>query len=118
MKQRNLFVDILIAVPITALLVLFINKLTDIITGEIPLEEKKKKNIIISFIAGLVGILIGWKVFYKSKLKNRPVMISLFVASSFLIINSLFFNWDGLTNDTKLLMLGVVLVGMIIVSYL
>ena len=118
MPQRNLFIDILIAIPITALIILFIKKLTDIATGEIPAEEKKKKNIIISFIAGLVCILIGWKVFYESKLKNRPVMISLFVARTFLIVNSLFINWDGLTNDTKLFMIGVVLVGMIIVSYL
>lgn len=117
MAKSNV-INILLSVPIAIIFVLFINKLTEILTQDLIAEEKIKKNLLISFIVGIIGILIGWYVFYKSKMKNKAIMIGLFLGSIYLIFNSIFLNWNKLTNDTKLFMIGSVFVALIIISYL
>jgi len=114
---KPIIIDVLIAIPITILFVLFITKFIEIITNEDKAEDKIKKNLIISFIIGIIGILCAWFIFYKSKVKNRSVMISLILGSLYLIGNSLFLNWNKLSNDSKLFMIGSVLVGLIVISY-
>jgi len=115
---KPLIVDIVLSIPIAGLLILFINKLIEILTMNMPAEEKIKKNIIIAFIIGIISILIGWFVFYKSAVKNIAVMLGLYLSAAYLTINSLLVNWNKLSNDTKLFMLGTVLVSLIVVTYL
>ena len=100
------------------LFILFVNKLIEILTHDTVAEARIKKNIIISFIIGIIGILIAWFIFYRSRVKNLGVMLGLMLGSIYLMINSLILNWDKLSNDSKLFMIGSVLVALIVISYI
>jgi cation transport ATPase len=115
---KSQVINVLLSIPIAALFVLFISKLIEILTNDLKAEEKIKKNLLIAFIIGIIGILVGWFIFYRSKVKNIAVMLGLFLGSIYLMVNSLLLNWNKLNNDTKLFMIGSVLVALIIISYL
>ena len=115
---KPLVINILLSIPIAGLFILFINKLIEILTIDLKAEDKIKKTLLISFIIGIIGILIGWFIFYKSKVKNMGVMLGLFLGSLYLMINSLLINWNKLSNDSKLFMIGSIFVALIVISYL
>ena len=117
-KAKSVVLNILLAVPIAALFILFVNKLIEILTHDTIAEARIKKNLIIAFIIGIIGILVAWFIFYKSKVKNLGVMLGLILGSLYLMVNSLLLNWDKLSNDTKLFMIGTVLVALIVISYI
>ena len=117
-KSKSVVLNVLLAIPIGLLFILFVNKLIEILTHDTVAEARIKKNIIISFIIGIIGILIAWFIFYKSKVKNLGVMLGLMLGSIYLMINSLILNWDKLSNDTKLFMIGTILVALIVISYI
>ena len=117
-KAKSVVLNILLAVPIAALFILFVNKLIEILTHDTIAEARIKKNLIIAFIIGIIGILVAWFIFYKSKVKNLGVMLGLMLGSLYLMVNSLLLNWDKLSNDTKLFMIGTVLVALIVISYI
>ena len=108
-KSKSVILNVLLAIPIGLLFILFVNKLIEILTHDTVAEARIKKNLIIAFIIGIIGILIAWFIFYKSKVKNIGVMLGLMLGSIYLMINSLILNWDKLSNDTKLFMIGAVL---------
>ena len=115
---KSQVINILLSFPIAALFILFVNKLIEILTNDLKAEEKIKKNLLIAFIIGIISILIGWFVFHKSKVKNTAVMLGLFLGALYLMINSLILNWNKLSNDSKLFMIGSTLIAFIIISYI
>ena len=117
-KSTKLFKDVLIAVPITIIYLLFINKIIDTLTHDMVAEERIKRTILISLIIGIVAIVIGIYVFGSSKLYNRPVKFSLVGGSTLLILYTLYYNWAHLQGDAKLFMLGGLFVVSIIWSYI
>ena len=98
-KSKSVILNVLLAVPIGLLFILFVNKLIEILTHDTVAEARIKKNLIIAFIIGIIGILIAWFIFYKSKVKNLGVMLGLMLGSIYLMINSLILNWDKLSMN-------------------
>jgi hypothetical protein len=117
MSVGSLFKDGIIAIPICILYLLFVNRVIDIFTENIKAEERIKKHIIITFIIGIVSILIAIYVFGNKKIKNRAVKFGLIIGAFILIINSLYNNWDNLEHDAKLFIIGAVFVLGIGLSY-
>jgi hypothetical protein len=117
MSATNLFMDGIIAIPICILYLLFIYRVLDILTENIKAEERIKKYISISFVIGIVTILIAIYVFGNKKIKNRSVKFGLIVGALFLITNSLYNNWDNLQQDTKLFIFGGLFAFGIALSY-
>ena len=106
MSATDLFMDGIIAIPICVLYLLFIYRVLDILTENIKAEERIKKYIVMSFVISIVTILIAVYVFGNKKIKNRSVKFGLIIGALFLIINSLYNNWDNLQQDTKLFIFG------------
>jgi len=117
MKGKNLGLDLLIAIPITFIYLLFIYKLIEILTIKDKPESKVKKTLILAFIFGIISLVLGYYVFGKSGVKNRPVKISLIIGAIILIFQSLITNWDKLQHDVRLMFIGIVLAVLIFASY-
>lgn len=117
MSATNLFMDGIIAIPICILYLLFVYRVLDILTENIKAEERIKKYIVMSFVISIVTILIAIYVFGNKKIKNRSVKFGLIIGALFLIINSLYNNWDNLQQDTKLFIFGGLFAFGIALSY-
>ena len=115
--STSLVKDCVIAIPITVLYLLFVNKIIEVLTENKLAEERIKKNIIYSFVIGLLGIVIGIYIFGRTQVKNRPVKISLVFGSLVLIIYSLYNNWNSLQSDSKLFIIGAIFMALIAISY-
>lgn len=110
--------DVVTAVPIGILYHFVINKFAELATDDMKIDEKIQKNIVISFVAGLVGIVLAMSLFEENKaLENRAVKYGIFTGSVFLMINTLIFNWVILGNDTKLFVLISLLFFVVGMSY-
>jgi hypothetical protein len=118
MKGKKLAVDLLISIPIILLFLLFVYKLIEILTMKDKPDNKVKKTLILAFIFGIISLAIGYYVFGKSGLKNRPVKFGLIVGSVILLFQSLITNWDKLQHDVRLMFIGVVFGVAIFLSYL
>jgi hypothetical protein len=117
MKGKKLAIDILISIPIIFLYLLFIYKLIEMLTLKSKPDDKIKKTIILAFIFGLVSLAIGYYVFGKSGLKNRPMKISLIIGSLILIGHTLIYNWDKLQHDVRLIIIGITLGVGVVATY-
>jgi len=110
MSNKKLVRDILLSIPISLIYVFFINKITELLTSDTVYEEKIKKNIAISFICVIVGFILAYKIFSHGKLKNRIIKYSLIFGSFILLINSIIYQWNDLSNDSKTFMIGLLLI--------
>ncbi len=117
MSNKKLVRDILIAVPIGILYILFINKLNEIVTNDLEYAEKIKKSIMINFVASIVGFILAYKVFGNEKLYNRIIKYALIFGSTLIFINALLYNWPELETDTKAIIFGITLVISILITY-
>jgi hypothetical protein len=117
MSNKKLVRDILIAVPIGILYILFINKLNQIVTSDLEYAEKIKKSIMINFIASIVGFVLAYKVFGNEKLYNRIIKYALIFGSTLIFMNALLYNWPDLQTDTKAIIFGITLVVAILITY-
>jgi hypothetical protein len=117
MKGKKLAIDLLIAIPIVLLFLLFVYKLIEILTLKQKPDDKVKKTLILGFIFGIITLAIGFYVFGKSGLKNRSVKIGLIVGSLILLFQTLISNWDKLQHDVRLMFIGIVFGITIFVSY-
>lgn len=117
MSNKKLVRDILIAIPIGILYVLFINKLNQIVTNDLEYAEKIKKSIMINFVAAIVGFILAYKVFGNKKVYNRIIKYALIFGSALIFINALLYNWPELETDTKAIIFGITLVISILITY-
>jgi len=89
-------------------------------------EEKINKSIIFILIAGVMGVVMSKLLFdtpiKKKKGKKDPkanksvVSNGLWLGGILLIVTSIFVNWQTLSDDIKLLMIGVTLIALIYYS--
>lgn len=117
MDNKKIVRDILLSIPCGFLYVFFINKIIELLTSETVFEEKIKKTIAISFVIVIIGYMLAIKIFASGKLKNRIIKYSLIFGSSIILLNSVIYHWPQLSNDTKALMIGILLLTLFILSY-
>lgn len=110
--------DIAIAVPLGVIYNVFVHKLANISLSGMEYNEKYQKSIIILFVAGIVGIIIAQNIFArKSYYKNRPIRYGMIFGSVLLITYSLITNWDKMDDNTKLVLMGIIMMGLVWYCY-
>jgi len=110
--------DVIISVPIGVLYNICIMKFADILTTGVKYDEKVQKNLIISFLGGLIGYIVVISLFDKGgMLENRGVKFGVLLGSTILILNTLFLNWNNLQDDAKLFIMGFLFFFLIGLSY-
>ena len=117
MNHKKLVRDILLSIPISALYIFFINKLTDIFNEDLIYEQKVKRTIVISIVSVIVGMVLAFKVFGVKPMYNRIAKYSLIFGSTIIFFNSIIYHWPQLTTDTKLIIVGITLFLSITLSY-
>ena len=116
-SNRKRVRDLLLSIPVSLLYVFFINKIINILTSDTEYEKKIKKKISMSFVIVIIGYALAFKVFNSGKLKNRIIKYSLIFGTTFILINSILYNWPELKNDTKTFIVGTLLLLLFIMSY-
>jgi ABC-type uncharacterized transport system permease subunit len=94
-----------------------VNKISDMLTKDNTMAEKIQKNIIISLIAGIAALVIGFYVFGNKKIENKIAKYGFVLAGAILLVYSLICNWDAISDATKLIFIGCILVALTVYSY-
>jgi hypothetical protein len=116
-NNKDLVKDVLFSLPIAIFLAFFIIKFAEMTTTDLILEEKIKKSLLISIIASIIGLALAIFIFSRGSLKNRAVKYGLILASSILLINSILFNWELLSHEIKLAIIGFILLLTVGITY-
>ncbi len=64
-----------------------------------------QRSILFLYFGGLIGLFLGYNM--NNKTANSGLRIGLYFGSSLLIFNSMLINWEYMSNETKLLLLGI-----------
>lgn len=117
MNNKKLVRDILLSIPLSLLYLFFINKILELLTSDTVYENKIRKNIAMSFIISIIGIIISLKIFSNGKLKNRIIKYTLIFSGLIILFNTIIYNWPQLSIDTKALFVGIILICGFVYSY-
>jgi len=114
--------NITVSTSIAILYNLFVHHMASIMFKDASYEDKINKSIIFILIAGVIAVIMSNLLFEPTK-KTKSGRSSTSVISSglwlggiLLIITSIFVNWQTLSDDIKLLMIGVTLLALIYYS--
>ena len=111
-------IDVLMALPIGIIYNMFISKISDIMTKNDAFKTKVQKELIIMILGAIVAFVVASLIFGEtSPAENRATRYGLYFGSVVMLINSILFNWDTFDNDTKLFVVGFILITIITVSY-
>lgn len=108
---------ILISVPIAIIYNLLVSKIINILTVDYAQKDRIQKELLISVIAGVVAIAIGFIVFGNEQIENKIVKYGLILGGGILLFYSTIYNWNTLEDLTKVLFLLGTLVVVILFSY-
>ena len=114
--------NITVSTSIAILYNLFVHHMASIMFKDNTYEDKINKSVIFILIAGVMGVVMAKLLFEesvdktKTKVKQSVIGSGLWLGGILLIITSIFVNWQTLSDDIKLLMIGVTLVALIYYS--
>lgn len=117
MNNKKLVRDVLLSIPLGLLYVFFINKLLELLTSDTVYEDKIRKNIAMSFVIVIIGLVLSLKVFASGRLENRIIKYTLIFGNIIILINSILYHWPQLQTDTKALFVGILLLLGFVLSY-
>jgi len=110
--------DIVIALLIGIIYNFLVHKIGEIMNGNLEYKDKIQRNLILTFIGGIVALILAVIVFgANKKYKNRSVRYGLYIGGSILLFYTLLYNWNVLGNDTKLSIMVASLLGLLWYSY-
>lgn len=117
--NKQLVKNIILSVPIGVLYYIFVLKLNEVLIDQVEYDKKMNRTIAIGLVAGLSGFILALKVFGNKKLftYNLSLLIGLIIGSIGILTNSVLYNWDFLSQDTKLIIIGISLIAVGIFSY-
>ena len=108
----SLIKDIAFAAPIGAIYNIFIHKVASVSLSNFTPEEKHQKIIILVFIIGIISIYIS-----QAFIINRAMRYGIDFGGALLIFYSLITNWSDMNDDTKLVLMGIILSGLVWYCY-
>ena len=110
--------DISIGITIAVILYVFILSITTIMTNNETISEKTQKVFIWNFIAGIALIFMGNTVFNNTNgIKNNAIRYGAILGGCGLMVNSIIMNWDYLSDATRVVLFGLLLMVIIAYSY-
>lgn len=111
-------INVAISVPMAVIIYMLTDKLIISLTCESKYNERVQKSFVMGFIIGLMYIALGLTIFNEgSNMDNQSLQLAMYGAGGFLVLNSVFFNWDDLDEGTKIVILTISISGLVIYSY-
>lgn len=110
--------NVALSIPMAIIIYMLTEKMITSFTSDNKFNDRVQKNFVLGFVIGMAFIALGMTIFAKSSnMDNQALQFALYLAGGFIVINSVFFNWDGLDEGTKIIILGVSMAGMVIYTY-
>lgn len=110
--------NVIMSIPMSIILYILTEKIIINITSDNNFNDRVQKSFIMSFVVGLVFIALGMTVFNEnSNIDNQSIRYALYSSGCFLIVNSVFFSWDNLDEETKIIILGISISCLVLYSY-
>jgi len=107
--------NVAISVPLSIMIYMLTEKTIMFVTAENKFNEKIQKSFVYAFIIGLLYIAISMTIFSEhSNIYNQSLQYALRGAGFFLVLNSIIINWDDLDEGTKMVLLGMSIMGLVI----
>src|SRR5438477_327574 len=107
----SLISDLIFGIPLGVILNIFIQKTAEVIFATLPYNEKYQRTMTMFFLCSIVGFFMAQTIFNTTgKLRNRIMRIGFTVASILLLFYSVLTNWDKMADETKLTIIGIVLI--------
>ena len=102
--------NFIFSVPIGIIYSIFANKLADVLFANAPTNEKYQKSIVLLLFAAVIGIVLAETIFtYNKTLQNTIVKQGLIIGAIILLIYPTLAYWNKMTNETKLIDIGIIL---------
>lgn len=108
---------IFLSIPIAFIYNWLVSKISDMITKDDVMKDKVHKNLIISMVAGIVALIIGFIIFGSKRFENNIAKYGFILGGVILLVYSLVCNWDQVEDQTKLFLIGGILLTIILYSY-
>ena len=113
----NVVMDILIGIIMSCIIYVLAQSVSRSVTSDIEGDDKTQKIFVIDFVIGIVCLFMALTIFRKSQFKNRALKIATFFGGGWLILNSVVFNWDCLSDATRIVLIGITLLIMVYYVY-
>lgn len=108
------FYDVIYFVIIGLIYCLFVYKFVEVIFKNQPYRDRTQKALVAYFTIGLIGIIIALALQYKFTNYNNPIIRkALIFASVLMILYATVLNWDKMSEEAKLIIIGIILVAII-----
>ena len=108
--------NIILALLIAIIYNFFVYKLVNVMVSES--ESAQDVALIIIFIIGIITLVLAQTLFQNHPtFKNRPIKYGLTLGSLILIGYTLFVNWNTMTDQTRLIIIGIVFTIIIWICY-
>lgn len=110
--------NVALSIPMAAIIYMLTEKMITNFTSDNKFNDRVQKNFVMGFIIGMAFIALGLTIFARSSnMNNQSLQFALYLAGGFLVMNSVFFNWDDLDEGTKIIILGIGMSGLVIYTY-
>lgn len=107
--------NITVSTTIALVYNLFVHHLTSMMFKNNEYYEKINKSITFILVSGVFAVVMSKLIYTSKNKKHKPSVVSngLWLGGLLLITTSIFINWQSVSDDLKLLMVGATLFGLI-----
>jgi multisubunit Na+/H+ antiporter MnhB subunit len=110
--------NVVLSIPMAAIIYMLSEKMIKSLTYDNKFNDRIQKNFVMGFVVGMAFIALGMTLFAKkSNIDNQSLQFALYIAGGLLVLNSVFFSWNDLDEGTKIIILGISMVGLVIYTY-
>lgn len=114
----GIFSDVVLSIPIGIIYNMMIHKIGEIFNSDLNYKDRVQRNLLILFGGGILGLILAMSVFgTKNKYKNRALRYGLYIGSCLLLGHSIMYNWGIMQNDSKFIVMSLVLSFLIWYTY-
>jgi len=105
--------NVALAIPMGIIIYMLTEKTILAMVADKKFADKVQTNFVIGFVTGLAFIALAMTAFAdRGVFDNQALQFAMYGAGGFLILNSVFFSWDILDEQTKIVILGISIAGL------
>jgi hypothetical protein len=110
--------NVALAIPMAIIIYMLTEKTILAAVADKKFSEKVQTNFVIGFVTGLTYIALAMTAFaYQGVFDNQALQLAMYGAGTFMVLNSVFFSWDILDEQTKIVILGISIAGFVVWSF-
>jgi hypothetical protein len=110
--------NVALSIPMGIIIYMLVEKTIINTVADKEFNEKVQTNFIVGFVTGLALIALAMTAFAESGVfDNQTLQLSMYGAGGFMVLNSVFFSWDILDEQTKIMILAITITGLVLWSF-